>query len=74
MQLSHLDEIARWVVSFAGKARAVRPTALVTLVHDIASAALNAHDPDAPQPPGDQQKGLPGLSTLDEPSTQRPLI
>ena len=74
VELSHLDEIARWVVSFAGQARAVQPPVLTLLVHDIASAALDAHNPETPQPPSGHQEGLPGLSTLNKPTSQRPLI
>ena len=74
LELSHLDEIARWVVSFAGQARAIQPPALVTLVHDIAAAALGAHRPEPLQSPSGRQEGLPGIPTLDEPATQRPLI
>lgn len=74
VQLSHLDEIARWIVSFAGKAQAVQPPPLVTLVHDIAAAARAAHDPESDHGPGDRQGALPGLPGRDEPADQQPLI
>ena len=74
VELSHLEEIARWIVSFAGQARAVQPPVLVALVHEIASAAQDAHDPEASKRPSRRQRPLPGLPTLDEPSNQRPLI
>ena len=74
VQLSHLDEIARWIVSFAGRARAIAPAPLVALVRDIAAAARDAHDPDARRPDARGQRSLPGLPTLDERADQRPLI
>lgn len=75
--ISHLDEIARWIVGFAGAAQAVEPPALVTRVAEIAGAAHERHRPDeqrtktGPQP----QRDLPGLPTTgDGPSRQRDLI
>ena len=74
VQLSHLDEIARWIVSFAGRARAIEPAGLVALVRDIAGAARDAHGPDARPLGTRRQRPLPGLPTVDEPTDQRPLI
>ena len=74
VQLSHLEEVARWIVSFAGLARAIAPGSLVTLVRDIAGRARDAHDPDARPPDTRSQRPLPGLPTLDEPADQPPLI
>ena len=41
--LAHLDEIARWIVTFGGKARAVAPPALIEMVSDIARGAAQEH-------------------------------
>jgi proteasome accessory factor B len=41
--LSHLDEVARWVVGFAGGAVAVEPAELVERVREIAEGARAAH-------------------------------
>lgn len=41
--LSHLDEIARWVVGFGGGAVAVEPAALVARVLEISQGARMAH-------------------------------
>ena len=43
VSLSHLEEVARWIVGFAGAARAVEPPALVDLVADMAARAHEAH-------------------------------
>ena len=75
--ISHLDEIARWVVGFAGAARAVEPPALVARVGEIASGAYERHRPDQPQATTAPraQRDLPGLPTAGEaPSRQRELI
>ncbi len=57
VSLSHLEEVARWIVGFAGAARAVAPPALVELVADIAARAHNAHRrDDTPTPPGGQRR------------------
>ena len=75
--ISHLDEIARWIVGFAGAAQAVEPPALVARVAEIAGAAHERHRPDAlgtKTDPG-PQRDLPGLPTAgDAPSRQRDLI
>ena len=61
--LSHLDEIARWIVGFGGQARAVAPPALVRIVADMGLLAYERHARgDAPSPvPGRRQQDLPGL-------------
>ena len=61
--LSHLDEIARWIVSFGGQARALAPPALVRLVADLGILAYERHArDDAPAgAPGRRQQDLPGL-------------
>ena len=41
--VGHLGEIARWIVGFAGSARAVEPPALVAEVADMARRAHAAH-------------------------------
>lgn len=77
--ISHLDEIARWIVGFAGTARAVEPPSLVERVAEIASGAYERHHEAeeekttaAPRP----QRGLPGMGprTDDTPTRQRDLI
>ena len=76
--ISHLDEIARWIVGFAGAARAVEPPALVERVSEIAGGAYERHHEAtgrttaAPRP----QRGLPGMGprTDDTPTRQRGLI
>jgi proteasome accessory factor B len=76
--ISHLDEIARWIVGFAGAARAVEPPALVARVSEIAGGAHERHREaqetatGAPRP----QRGLPGIGprTDDTPTRQRDLI
>lgn len=60
--VSHLGEISRWIIGFAGRARAVSPPALVELVAESAGLVHAAHtkdDSDAPAPSG--QDELPGL-------------
>ena len=41
--VGHLGEIARWIVGFGGRARAVQPPALVEEVTDLARRAHDAH-------------------------------
>ena len=74
--ISHLDEIARWIVGFAGAARAVEPPALVAKVAEIAGGAYELHRPDQPRATTEPraQRNLPGLPTAGEPSRQRDLI
>ena len=76
--ISHLDEIARWIVGFAGAARAVEPPALVARVADIARGAYERHHEDEEQTTAAprRQRELPGMpsATGDEPSRQRDLI
>ena len=63
VSLSHLDEVARWIVGFGGAARAVEPPALVALVGEIASGAREAHpddDSESRTSPG-AQRHLPGI-------------
>ena len=75
--ISHLDEIARWIVGFAGAARAVQPTALAARVAEIAGAAYERHGPHQQRPTTGPrtQRDLPGLPTGGEaPSRQRDLI
>ena len=56
VSLSHLEKVARWIVGFAGAARAVEPPALVDLVSDMAARAHEAHRRgDAPAPAGGQR-------------------
>ena len=43
--IAHLGEIARWIVGFGGRARAVGPPALVAEVADLARGACDAHRP-----------------------------
>ena len=77
-RISHLDEIARWIVGFAGAARAVEPPALVERVSEIAGGAYERHreaesqTTATPRP----QRGLPGMGprTDDTPTRQRDLI
>ncbi len=61
--ISHLDEIARWIVGFAGEAQAVEPLALVERVAAIAGRAYDRHRADdmPPSAHGDGQRELPGL-------------
>ena len=61
--LSHLGEVARWIVSFGGQARAVAPPALVRIVADLGLLAYERHargDASSMQP-GRRQRDLPGL-------------
>ncbi|MCM2314793.1 MAG: WYL domain-containing protein [Thermoanaerobaculia bacterium] len=41
--LAHVEEIARWIVTFGGKARAIEPEELVARVREIAEGVTNAH-------------------------------
>jgi len=45
--LAHVEEIARWVVSFGGLAKAVSPPELVMRVREIAGGAAAAHSLEA---------------------------
>ena len=72
--ISHLEEIARWIVGFAGAARAVAPPALVARVAEIAGRAYDRHREDDRQSPAAQrsQRDLPGLPSTDGASTRQP--
>ncbi len=59
--LSHLEEIARWIVGFGGAARAVEPSALVDLVAAKAAGAHRAHPRDETAAPPGGQGYLPGV-------------
>ena len=61
--LSHLGEVARWIVSFGGQARAVAPPALVQIVADLGLLAYERHARgDDPSPTSiRRQQDLPGL-------------
>lgn len=43
VRVAHLDEIARWVAGFEGKARAVEPEELAERVRALAAAVVAAH-------------------------------
>lgn len=43
VRVGHLDEIARWVAGFAGKARAVEPGDLVERVRELGAGVVVAH-------------------------------
>ena len=43
VRVSHLDEIARWIVGFEGRARAIAPAKLRERVRDLAAAVVVAH-------------------------------
>lgn len=75
--VSHLDEVARWIVGFAGAARAVEPPPLIARVVEIAGGAYQCHHEGDPQQPAAtrSQRDLPGMaSTEDAPTRQRDLI
>ena len=74
--ISHLDEIARWIVGFAGAARAVEPAALVERVVDIAGGAQERHRGAEGRTAPRRQGDLPGVPspTGDAPARQRDLI
>ena len=59
VSLSHLEEVARWIVGFAGAARAVEPPTLVDLVADMAARAHDAHRRDDPPGSAGGQRDLP---------------
>lgn len=61
--LSHLGEIARWIVSFGGQAHAVAPAALVQMVADMGLLAYERHARGDASPPAPvrRQQDLPGL-------------
>ncbi len=61
VSLSHLEEVARWIVGFAGAARAVEPPALVDLVTDMAARAHDAQRRDDPPATTRGQRDLPHL-------------
>lgn len=75
VSLSHLSEIARWVLGFGGQARAVEPPELVRLVAETALQAYQRHHDAAGQPDSatGRQDALPGLPPA-TPGRQRPLI
>ena len=73
--VSHLDEIARWVVGFAGAARAIEPPVLATRVAEIAGRAYDRHREDGEQTPAAPrpQRDLPGMeSSADAAPTRQP--
>ena len=63
--ISHLEEIARWIVGFAGAARAISPPALVARVTEIAHGAYERHCGDQRQTPTAprSQRDLPGMTS-----------
>ena len=75
VELSHLDEIARWILGFAGQARAVEPPALVRLVAEMARLAFERHGAGADEGVSASrgQADLPGLAG-EASARQRPLI
>lgn len=70
--VSHLDDIARWVVGFAGAARVVAPDALVKRVTEIASGAWERHQPNGRPADADGQPQLPGVPTAGAGSAEQP--
>jgi predicted DNA-binding transcriptional regulator YafY len=54
-RLSHLDEIARWVLGFGGRARAIEPLQLVERVLELAEEARRAHS-GASRSPGKRDR------------------
>jgi len=76
--ISHLDEIARWIVGFAGTARAVGPPALVARVTEIAAGAYERHGDGGRQASSRprSQRDLPGMppATDDSPTRQPDLL
>ena len=72
VSLSHLDEVARWIVGFGGAARAVEPPALVARVGAIARGAQDAH-PDDPgsRASAGEQGDLPGIPSPGNAETER---
>lgn len=73
--ISHLDEIARWIVGFAGAARAIGPPALVARVTAIAAGAYERHDNGGRQASGlpRSQRDLPGMPpATDDSATHQP--
>lgn len=72
--ISHLDEIARWIVGFAGAARAVAPPALVARVAEIAGGAYERHREDERRtPPATRpQRNLPGMTGAAGSPTRQP--
>ena len=75
VSLSHLEEVARWIVGFAGAARAVEPPALVDLVAGMAARAHEAHRRDDAPREAREQRDLPHVRPGDGASPrQRSLI
>ena len=75
VSLSHLEEVARWIVGFAGAARAVAPPALVDLVAGMAARAHEAHRRGDPPATTGGQGDLPNLRPDGgAPPSQRSLI
>ena len=76
--ISHLDEIARWIVGFAGTARAVGPPALVARGTEIAAGAHERHAAGGRQASSRprSQRDLPGMppATDDSPTRQPDLL
>ena len=72
--ISHLDEIARWIVGFAGTARAVGPPALVARVTEIAAGAYERHGDGGRQASSRRsQRDLPGMPpATDDSATRQP--
>lgn len=74
--ISHLEEIARWIVGFAGSARAIEPPALVSRVAEIARLAHDRHREDARTASAEarSQRDLPGLASTGGAASQPDLI
>jgi predicted DNA-binding transcriptional regulator YafY len=51
VRVSHLDELARWIVGFGGMARVVSPKVLRAKVAEIGTASANAQDGRRVPPP-----------------------
>lgn len=57
-RVNHLDEVARWILGFEGRARAVAPAALRERVAELAAAVLVEHR----KPPRKARKRDPGAT------------
>ncbi len=58
--VSHLDEIARWVVGFGGRCRVVKPEALRKKVVALADGAARAQEESRPAPRKGRRRKRPG--------------
>lgn len=71
VMLAHVEEIARWVVTFGGLARAIQPPELVARVAELADGAAEAHREAWHGTEGGDERDRSAASILSLPSQKK---